>query len=139
MIFPSLSHDCPMGYPQMPLGSSRNPHDHPIDSHPPPAGQEGDVKCMAAELIFYFQFLEARRVCAGGVKVLQLFSLMAYGSMIYPLSNLCRCSKIPVADDLAKKDPGGSLGNRLREYVILRILYISNKKYVFWFFKQIQE
>ena len=67
------------------------------------------------------------------------FAKQAYGSMIYPLSNLCRCSKIPVADDLAKKDPGGSLGNRLREYVILRILYISNKKYVFWFFKQIQE
>ena len=83
MIFPSLSHDCPIGYPQMPLGSSRNPQkDHPIDPHPPPkkshgssAGQEGDVKCMAAELIFYFQFLEARRVCAGGVKILQLFSL----------------------------------------------------------------
>ena len=105
-----------------------SPLDHLMDPHPPPKNPMAfpparRVMWSAWPRSWFSIFSSWRR---GGCKNSPTFFAGSAGSMILVYIHCISMSlllKIPVA--------GGSLGNRLREYVILRILYIYNKKYVF--------
>ena len=98
-----------------------SPLDHLMDPHPPPKNPMAfpparRVMWSAWPRSWFSIFSSWRR---GGCKNSLTFFAGSAGSMILVYIHCISMSlllKIPVA--------GGSLGNRLREYVILRILYI---------------